>query len=121
VEYNQRRCRLARFKRHVLICENERPEGHPRGCCSAKDSAALTKAFKDGLRRRGMNLQFRANRSGCFDACEFGPIVVVYPDAVWYGGVTPDDVEEIIERHVIGGTPVERLVIQDERYRQSFE
>ena len=55
----------------------------------------------------------RANKCGCLDQCELGPTVVVYPEAVWYGHVTPDDVDEIIESHIVGGQPVERLVIPD--------
>lgn len=112
---------MARYKRHILICENERPEDHPRGSCARCGSAEITARFKEELRRRKLNLQFRSNKSGCLDACEFGPVVVVYPDAVWYGGVSADDVEEIIERHIVGGEPVERLVIQDERFRQEFD
>ena len=57
----------------------------------------------------------RPNKAGCLDQCAHGVTVVVYPDAVWYGGVTVEDVDEIIERHVIGGEPVERLVIPDSR------
>ncbi|MBE0645564.1 MAG: (2Fe-2S) ferredoxin domain-containing protein [Bacteroidetes bacterium] len=112
---------MARFKRHVLICENERAEGHPRGSCARGGSAELTEVFKEELRKRGMATRFRANKSGCLDACEFGPVVVVYPDAVWYGGVTVDDVVEIIESHIIGGQPVERLIIKDKRFLQEFE
>ena len=55
----------------------------------------------------------RANKSGCLDQCEHGPTVVVYPDAVWYGGVTEADVAEIVERHLVGGEPVERLRLAD--------
>ena len=109
---------MARFERHIFICENERPEGHPRGSCSGRGSTELTGAFKEALRRRGLGTRFRANKSGCLDACEFGPVVVVYPDAIWYGGVTVDDVEEIVERHLVGGVPVERLVIRDRRFHR---
>lgn len=111
---------MARFKRHVLICENVRDEDHPRGSCGRKNSEEIRALFKQGLRQRGMSAQYRANKSGCLDSCEFGPVVVVYPDAVWYGGVRPEDVEEIIEQHIIGGEPVERLIIQDKRYQQDF-
>jgi len=55
----------------------------------------------------------RANQSGCLDQCEHGPNIVVYPDAVWYGKVTEADVEEIIESHIVGGKPVERLRLPD--------
>jgi (2Fe-2S) ferredoxin len=52
--------------------------------------------------------------SGCLDQCEHGPTVVVYPDAVWYGGVTPNDVDEIIESHIVNGKPVERLMLAED-------
>jgi (2Fe-2S) ferredoxin len=56
----------------------------------------------------------RANKSGCLDQCELGPTVVVYPEAVWYGHVQPEDVDEIIDSHIVNGQPVERLRIPDE-------
>ena len=61
-------------------------------------SEALQKAFKKALAERGINRRIRANKSGCLDQCEKGPTVVVYPDDVWYGGVTEADVNEIVER-----------------------
>jgi (2Fe-2S) ferredoxin len=65
------------------------------------------------LAERGIRETVRANKAGCLDQCEIGPTVVVYPEAVWYGHVTPADVDEIIESHIIGGQPVERLIIPD--------
>ena len=103
---------MSRFERHVFICINVRPEGHRRGCCSARGSVALRAAFKLRLAQKGLEGKVRANKSGCLDSCEQGPTVVVYPDAVWYGGVQLSDVDEIIDRHLIGGEPVERLRIE---------
>ena len=73
----------------------------------------LQKAFKQALADRELQRRMRANKSGCLDQCEHGPTVVVYPDAVWYGGVTEADIPEIIESHLIGGVPVERLRLAD--------
>jgi len=56
----------------------------------------------------------RANNSGCLDQCEHGITVVIYPEQVWYGGVTVDDLDEIVERHILGGEFVERLMIPDQ-------
>ncbi len=105
---------MPRFKRHLFICVNERPPGHPKGCCREKGSEELAAAFKSALAQRGLNREIRANKSGCLDACAFGPSVVVYPEGIWYGRVTREDVEEIVERHLVGGEPVERLRIYKE-------
>ena len=68
--------------------------------------------LKQEIKQRGLRGTVRANQSGCLDACEFGPSVVVYPEGIWYGRVTPEDVPEILESHLIGGKPVERLRIK---------
>ena len=100
---------MARFEKHIFICCNQREPGHPRGCCDPAGGAELQKAFKEKLKTRGLKAQVRANKSGCLDQCEHGPNLVVYPEGVWYGGVTLADVDEIIESHLVGGRPVERL------------
>ena len=83
---------MAKFEKHIFICTNQRPEGHPRGCCNQSGEADLHRAFKAKLAERGIpGDRVRANKSGCLEQCEVGPTVVVYPDAVWYGGVTPAD------------------------------
>ena len=75
--------------------------------------AKLQKVFKLKLAQRGLKGKVRANQSGCLDQCEHGPNIVVYPDGVWYGHVTEADVDEIIESHIIGGKPVERLQLAE--------
>ena len=72
----------------------------------------MQKAFKKALAERGVK-RVRANKSGCLDQCEKGPSVVVYPDTIWYGGVTEADVAEIVDEHIIGGRPVTRLLMKD--------
>lgn len=104
---------MPKFERHIFVCCNQRPEGHPRGCCDPTAQAQLQLAFKQKLSALGLKHKVRANKSGCLDQCEHGPNVVVYPDAVWYGRVTPADVDEIIESHILGGRPVERLLIPE--------
>ncbi|MGO9088746.1 MAG: (2Fe-2S) ferredoxin domain-containing protein [Candidatus Sulfotelmatobacter sp.] len=101
------------FERHIFVCGNQRPEGHPRGCCDPKAEARLQKRFKQKLAELGLKGKVRANQSGCLDQCEHGPNIVVYPDAVWYGKVTEADVDEIIQSHIVGGKPVERLRLPD--------
>jgi len=102
-----------RFRLHVFICENRRPEDDPRGSCGARGAAAVKDAFKAELHRRGLKGEVRANGAGCLDACALGPTVVVYPEGVWYGRVQASDVAEIVEAHLVGGQPVERLRLRE--------
>ena len=104
---------MPKFEKHIFICGNQRPAGAPRPCCDPAGQAELQKSFKEKLAARGLKGRVRANQSGCLDQCEHGPNLVVYPDAVWYGRVTLDDVDEIIESHIVGGKPVERLMLPD--------
>ena len=105
---------MAKFEKHIFICGNQRPPGHPRGCCDPEGQAGLQKLFKEKLKDRGLKGRVRANQSGCLDQCEHGPNIVVYPDAVWYGHVTTADVDEIIDSHILGGKPVARLMLAEE-------
>ncbi len=109
---------MKRFEKHIFICENKRPDGHPRGCCLDKGSADVRALFKKRLKELGLKAEVRANAAGCLDACEFGVTVLVYPEQIWYGGVNIDDVEEIIQSHIINDIPVKRLMIQDKRFNR---
>ncbi len=109
---------MKRFEKHIFVCENKRPDGHPRGCCADKGGAAIRAAFKSRIKQLGLQTKVRANASGCLDACEFGATVVVYPEQIWYGGVTVDDVEEILHEHIISNKPVERLFIKHPRFHK---
>ena len=102
---------MPHFERHVFVCTNRRDPSNPRGSCAAKGSEALRDRFKKELYEAGLAGRMRAQQAGCLDACEYGCAVVVYPEQVWYGGVTPDDVPEIIESHLKRGKVVERLLM----------
>lgn len=104
---------MANFERHIFICTNQRPPENPRGCCDPEALGALQLAFKKALAARGLKERVRANRAGCLDQCEHGPTVVIYPDAVWYGNVTSEDVAEIVETHIVNHTPVARLLLRE--------
>jgi (2Fe-2S) ferredoxin len=106
---------VAKFEKHVFICVNERDKDDPRGDCGSKGGHDLAEAFKKKLYDRGLKRIVRPNKALCLDQCAMGCTVVVYPDAVWYGKVTPADVDEIIDAHIIGGKPVARLVIPDDQ------
>lgn len=98
------------YQRHIFVCVNERPADDPKGCCSAKGAEGVRALLKDGLKARGLSKVVRANAAGCLDACATGTTVVIYPEGIWYKGVTAADVEEIIEKHIIKGEIVERLL-----------
>lgn len=104
---------MPKFARHIFICCNQRPTEDPRGCCDPAGNAELQRVFKIKLAQRGIKGTVRANKSGCLDQCVHGPNVVIYPEAVWYGGVTAADVDDIIESHILGNKPVERLLIAE--------
>ncbi len=109
---------MKRFDRHIFVCENKRPDGHPKGCCADKNSVEVRALFKKRLKELGLNSKVRANASGCLDACEYGVTVLIYPEQTWYGGVTVDDVEEIIQQHIINNKPIDRLKITDKRFNR---
>ncbi len=102
------------FQRHVFVCVNERPADDPRGCCKAKGGVEVRDRLKKELKARGIAKIVRANNAGCLDQCARGVSVVVYPEQVWYGGVTVDDVPEIVDSHLVGGKVVERLLMPDQ-------
>ena len=102
------------FQRHVFVCINERSADHPKGCCKAKGGVEVRDKLKQELKLRGLSKIVRANNSGCLDQCEHGVTVVVYPEQVWYGHVTVDDVVEIIDKHLVGGEIVTRLLLPDQ-------
>jgi (2Fe-2S) ferredoxin len=105
---------LPAFERHVFVCHNARPDGAPRPSCTADGTSELHVRLQQLVKAAGLGTKVRINKSGCLDQCEHGPTVVVYPEAVWYGNVRPEDAEEIVEEHLVGGRPVERLRLAEE-------
>lgn len=102
------------YRIHLFTCTNRRPDGHPKGSCAEKGSEAVAAEFKKRVAELGLRGAVRAQQAGCLDACERGISVVVYGDegekgGTWYQHVTVADVEPILQEHVIGGRPVERL------------
>jgi (2Fe-2S) ferredoxin len=110
---------MKRFEKHIFICENKRPPENLKGCCFDKGGSEIRTMFKKRLAELGLKSEIRANSSGCLDACEYGASVVVYPEQIWYGGVKVDDVEEIIQNHLINNQPVKRLMISHPDYNKN--
>ena len=101
---------MAPFERHVFVCVNRRADGHARGCCASRGSEDLRARLKVAAKNAGLKGRVRINAAGCLDTCEQGPSVVVYPEGVWYQHVSADDIDDIVEEHLIHGRPVERLI-----------
>lgn len=99
------------YEHHVFFCLNQREEGRP--CCFDKGAQAAQEHAKKRVKALNMSGpgKVRINRAGCLDRCEEGPVLVVYPEGTWYTYVDTEDIDEIIDAHLVGGKVVERLKI----------
>lgn len=93
---------------HVFICTNERVAGHPRGCCKDKQSIELRTYMKAQAKKLDQH-NIRVNSAGCLDRCELGPVMVIYPEGVWYSFTSTTDIDEILDKHICQGLIVDRL------------
>lgn len=100
------------YEAHVFVCCNRRPDGHRRGSCAAKGSEGLRDYMKARAKELGLK-GVRVNMAGCLDRCEFGPTVVIYPEGVWYKIETKQDVDEVLETHLLAGGRVARLMLTE--------
>ena len=104
---------MARPPKHVFVCNQARPPGHPRGSCQAKGGNEVLQTFWQQVQAGNLWDKFSVTYSGCLGPCDTGRNVLVYPEGVLYGGVSKEDVAEIIEKHLIGGEVVERLKVSE--------
>lgn len=99
------------FRIHAFICTNQRPEGHPRGSCARKGSERLRDYLKARAKEVGAE-RVRINSAGCLDRCELGPVMVIYPEGVWYSFSSYEDIDEILTTHIVQGGRVDRLMLR---------
>ena len=90
------------FERHVFVCTHGE-------YCPFDGSVEVHRLLKEGVAARGLKGRVRVNKAGCFDQCGNGPMVVVYPENVWYSGVDPAKAVRILDEHIAGGKPVSEL------------
>lgn len=98
------------YQTHIFCCNNQRPAGHPRGCCKDKGADDLRNYLKVRMKEAGVK-DARVNAAGCLDRCELGPVLVIYPEGIWYTFHTRADVDEIVDSHFGQGRPVARLLL----------
>ena len=100
---------MAKPKKHVLVCVQGRPPGHPRGSCQQKGCNEVYQAFLEAFQARNLWADYALTNTGCIGPCSSGPSVLVYPEGVMYSGVGAADIGTIIDEHLIKDQPVERL------------
>jgi (2Fe-2S) ferredoxin len=102
----------SKFQRHFFVCQMTRPPGS-KPSCGARGSADVYNGLQEGI---GANEELwgtvTVSTAGCLGPCFEGPCIVVYPEGTWYAGVKKEDVPEIVEKHLVGGDAVKRLVYE---------
>ena len=100
---------MPRPEKHVFVCTQNRPQGHPRGSCTHSGAAEVINEFMNEIQARNLFEKIGLTNTGCLGPCNLGPSVLVYPDGVMYGNVNKADVKTIIEQHLLGDQPVTDL------------
>lgn len=100
---------MSYYKHHVFFCTNERSDGSQ--CCQDCGAAGQRAYLKRRCKELGLTGEggIRVNTAGCMDRCELGPVIAIYPEGTWYTYVDEEDIEEILQKHLISGQIVERL------------
>jgi (2Fe-2S) ferredoxin len=95
---------MGQYETHVFVCTSG------DDCPQGGDVEGFVKYLRGEVAKAGRQQAIRINKAGCFSQCGHGPMIVVYPENVWYAGVQESDLPEIVQSHILGGKPVERLV-----------
>lgn len=103
---------MSHYDKHVFFCTHQREAGE--GCCNNFGAQKMRDYVKNKVKALGLSTEgnrIRINSAGCMDRCGEGPVLVVYPEGVWYTYVDEEDLDEIIEEHLKHGRVVQRLTI----------
>ncbi|QKJ67865.1 (2Fe-2S) ferredoxin domain-containing protein [Deefgea piscis] len=103
---------MSHYQYHVFFCLNQREPGERQSCnsCGADQLWAYAKERVKALKLNGDG-KVRINKAGCLERCEEGPVIVIYPEETWYTYIDKDDIDEIVNEHLLHGRIVERLLI----------
>ncbi len=102
---------MINLKHHIFVCTSCRMNGQQKGLCYSKNSVDIVQRLIEAIEDLDLSGEVMITNTGCFGICSQGPIMVVYPEGVWYGAVSEDDIDKIVEQHIINGLPVEELRI----------
>lgn len=107
---------MAYYQKHIFFCTNLREPS--KRCCGANQTVELRDYAKQKLKKMGLHGvgEYRVNNAGCLGRCEDGPVLVIYPEEVWYSYKTHNDIDEIIEQHLLKGQIVSRLLLPSEPF-----
>ena len=95
---------MGQYGKHVFVCTTGST------CPTQGDTEGYVKQMRAEIAKAGLHAEIRINKSGCFSQCGHGPMIVVYPENVWYAGVQESDLPEILQSHILDGVPVKRLI-----------
>src|SRR5258708_34322052 len=95
---------MGQYGRLVFVCTSGET------CPTQGDTERFVKILRDGARQASRQVEVRVNKAGCFSQCGHGPMLVVYPENVWYAGAQESDLPEILESHLLNVVPVKRLL-----------
>ncbi len=97
-------------KHHIFVCSSSRLTGEIKGFCAQNEGLQILESIVEEVQDRMIDSDVMVTNTGCLGLCSMGPVVMIYPEQIWYGKVTPDDVEEIMDA-LEEGEVVDRLVI----------
>lgn len=105
--------RMSYYKHHIFFCTNLRDAD--KRCCEQGGGTDMCTYAKDKLKKLDLYGagKVRVSSSGCMGRCKLGPVLVIYPEQIWYSYASTDDIDEIIHSHIIRGLPVKRLILSE--------
>ena len=101
---------MTKPKHHIFVCSSSRLNGEIKGYCASSEGLEIIENFVEEVQDRELDSEVMVTNTGCLGMCSMGPVVMIYPDGIWYGKVEADDVEEIMDA-LEEGRPLERLML----------